>query len=118
LSDLKSAKLAMSKPSKKESNYSTVVFCPKSEEALTSDSSRDEKAEEEPVPSTSKDNSLPQSDENAEEEPVPSTSKDNSLPQSEESRKAKLLAVAPKLPFDIDLYHWEDDSIKAPTMVA
>jgi len=106
LSALKSAKLAMSKPSKKESTYSTVVSCPKSEMELTSDSSRDEKAEEEPVPSTSK------------EEPVPSTSKDNSLPQSEESRKAKLLAVAPKLPFDIDLYHWEDDRIEAPTMVA
>ena len=97
MSALKSAKLAMSKPSKKESTYSTVVSCSKIEEALTSDSSRDEKAEE---------------------EPVPSTSKDNSLPHSEESRKAKLLAVAPKLPFDIDLYHWEDDRIKAPTMVA
>jgi len=97
LSALKLAKPAKSKPSIKESTNSTVVSCSKSEEALTSDSSRDAKAEE---------------------EPVPSTSKDNSLSQSEESRKAKLLAVAPKLPFDIDLYHWEDDRIEAPTMVA
>jgi len=97
LSALNSAKLAMSKPSIKEGTYSTVVSCSKSEEALKSDSSRVEKAEE---------------------EPVPSTSKENSLPQSEEGRKAKLLAVAPKLPFDIDLYHWEDDRIQAPTMVA
>jgi hypothetical protein len=49
---------------------------------------------------------------------VPSTSKDNLVSASEESRKAKLLAVAPKLPFDIDLYHWEDDKVQAPTMVA
>jgi hypothetical protein len=97
LSVLKSAKLAISKSSKKESTDSPVAACSKNEETPTSDSSRDEKAEE---------------------EPVPSTSKDNSLPSSEESRKAKLLAVAPKLPFDIDLYHWEDDRITAPTMVA
>jgi hypothetical protein len=97
LSVLKSAKLAKSKPSKKESTDSTVASCTENEETLTSDSSRDVKAEE---------------------EPVPSTSKDSSLPSSEENRKAKLLAVAPKLPFDIDLYHWEDDRIKAPTMVA
>lgn len=53
-----------------------------------------------------------------EEEPLPSTSKDTTVSTSEESRKAKLLAVAPKLPFDIDLYHWEDDKVQAPTMVA
>lgn len=51
-------------------------------------------------------------------EPVPSTSKDNTESTSEEGRKAKLLAVAPKLPYDIDLYHWEDEKIQAPTMVA
>lgn len=53
-----------------------------------------------------------------EAEPAPSTSKDTSVSISEESRRAKLLAVAPKIPFDIDLYHWEDDKIQAPTMVA
>ena len=36
-------------------------------------------------------------------------------PSDEDSRKAKLLSVAPKLPFDIDLYHWEDEKIEAPT---
>ncbi|CAG0880706.1 unnamed protein product [Darwinula stevensoni] len=30
--------------------------------------------------------------------------------------KAKLLAKAPKLPFDIDLYHWEDQNLEAPTI--
>jgi hypothetical protein len=53
-----------------------------------------------------------------EAEPVPSTSKANPVSISEETQRAKLLAVAPKIPFDIDLYHWEDDKIQAPTMVA
>ncbi|KAJ9579239.1 hypothetical protein L9F63_024655, partial [Diploptera punctata] len=51
-------------------------------------------------------------------EPIPSTSKEDPPPPVQESRKAKLLAVAPKVPFDIDLYHWEDENIKIPTMVA
>uniref|UniRef100_A0A1B6L5M6 UV-stimulated scaffold protein A C-terminal domain-containing protein n=1 Tax=Graphocephala atropunctata TaxID=36148 RepID=A0A1B6L5M6_9HEMI len=44
----------------------------------------------------------------------PSTSSDNP-PVS--GRKQKLLAVAPKLPFDVDLYHWEDDKLPVPTMI-
>ncbi len=34
----------------------------------------------------------------------------------EETRKRKLLKIAPKLPFDIDLYHWEDKDLKAPSI--
>ncbi|XP_069695250.1 UV-stimulated scaffold protein A-like [Periplaneta americana] len=49
-----------------------------------------------------------------EEEPIPSTSKGS----SKMDRKAKLLAVAPKVPFDIDLYHWEDENVATPTMMA
>nr|CAD7570905.1 unnamed protein product [Timema californicum] len=48
-------------------------------------------------------------------DPQPSTSRATS---SEETRKAKLLAIAPKLPFDVDLYHWEDEKLTAPTMLA
>nr|CAD7202880.1 unnamed protein product [Timema douglasi] len=48
-------------------------------------------------------------------DPQPSTSRAIS---SEETRKAKLLAIAPKLPFDVDLYHWEDEKLTAPTMLA
>lgn len=33
---------------------------------------------------------------------------------SENSRKQKLLTQAPVLPFDIDLYHWEDEKLEAP----
>lgn len=36
-------------------------------------------------------------------------------PGPSDDRKAKLLSLAPKLPFDIDLYHWEDEKIEAPT---
>lgn len=43
----------------------------------------------------------------------PSTSKQTS---EKLSRKEKLLQVAPKIPFDVDLYHWEDQNIAAPTM--
>lgn len=34
----------------------------------------------------------------------------------ESMRKRKLLKIAPKLPFDIDLYHWEDKDLKAPSV--
>ena len=51
-------------------------------------------------------------------EPIPSTSKEDPSLAMLDSRKAKLLAVAPKVPFDIDLYHWEDENVKVPTMVA
>ncbi|XP_034240893.1 UV-stimulated scaffold protein A-like isoform X2 [Thrips palmi] len=44
----------------------------------------------------------------------PSCSKHTS---SEDIRKAKLLSIAPKLPFDIDLYHWEDEKVEAPTLL-
>lgn len=44
----------------------------------------------------------------------PSCSK---LTSSEDARKAKLLSIAPKLPFDNDLYHWEDEKIEAPTLL-
>ncbi|XP_046995660.1 UV-stimulated scaffold protein A-like isoform X1 [Schistocerca americana] len=33
-----------------------------------------------------------------------------------QSRKQRLLEVAPKLPFDVDLYHWEDENVAVPTM--
>ncbi|XP_075237928.1 UV-stimulated scaffold protein A-like isoform X2 [Lycorma delicatula] len=59
----------------------------------------------EPKPSTSKEF----------EESKPSTSKQVCKEVNE--RKKKLLTVAPKLPFDIDLYHWEDENIKAPTLL-
>jgi hypothetical protein len=88
----------MSKILEKENADSIVATCSKNEGALIRGSSRNTKANE--------------------EEPVPSTSKDNSVSMSEGSRKAKLLAVAPKLPFDIDLYHWEDNKVQAPTMLA
>lgn len=44
----------------------------------------------------------------------PSCSKHTS---NEDARKAKLLSIAPKLPFDIDLYHWEDEKVEAPTLL-
>ncbi|XP_063228388.1 UV-stimulated scaffold protein A-like isoform X2 [Bacillus rossius redtenbacheri] len=47
------------------------------------------------------------------QESRPSTSQTD-----EGGRKAKLLAIAPKLPYDIDLYHWEDEKLTAPTMLA
>ena len=31
----------------------------------------------------------------------------------EQNRKEKLLSKAPKLPFDVDLYHWEEENPKA-----
>jgi len=31
-------------------------------------------------------------------------------------RKEKLLKIAPKVPYDVDLYHWEDENLKAPTV--
>ncbi|XP_039279161.1 UV-stimulated scaffold protein A [Nilaparvata lugens] len=46
---------------------------------------------------------------------VPSTSKETN--QEINERKRKLLEKAPKLPFDIDLYHWEDTELKAPTIL-
>lgn len=64
-------------------------------------------------------------------EPCPSTSKDgvqcvtshdvtqpstSSGITKSQSRKQRLLEVAPKLPFDVDLYHWEDENVAAPTM--
>uniref|UniRef100_A0A1B6EA27 UV-stimulated scaffold protein A C-terminal domain-containing protein n=1 Tax=Clastoptera arizonana TaxID=38151 RepID=A0A1B6EA27_9HEMI len=41
-----------------------------------------------------------------------STSKEVKL-----DRKKKLLSVAPKRPYDIDLYHWEDPLLPTPTMI-
>ena len=43
--------------------------------------------------------------------PNPSSSTSN-------DRKSKLLKIAPKLPFDIDLYHWEDQSLSVPTLIS
>lgn len=43
----------------------------------------------------------------------PGTSKQLS---AEESRKQKLLRTAPKLPYDVDLYHWEDEKLVAPSI--
>ncbi|CAG7727803.1 unnamed protein product [Allacma fusca] len=46
-----------------------------------------------------------------------------SAPKSEKAasqevgdRKSKLLSIAPKLPFDVDLYHWEDTDLHAPSI--
>lgn len=59
--------------------------------------------------------------------PKPSTSKDyESVPSTSKSaddkniseRKKKLLKTAPKVPFDIDLYHWEDEHLTAPTLLS
>ncbi|XP_046689050.1 UV-stimulated scaffold protein A-like [Homalodisca vitripennis] len=50
----------------------------------------------------------------SENDPGPSTSTGS---QSVSDRKQKLLALAPKLPFDVDLYHWEDDKLPVPTMI-
>ncbi|PNF21513.1 UV-stimulated scaffold protein A [Cryptotermes secundus] len=98
LSVLKSVNSAMPKSPKKENMDHTAASCSKHENTPTRGCSENEKVNE--------------------EEPVPSTSKDNSVYISKESQRAKLLAAAPKVPFDIDLYHWEDDKIQAPTMVA
>ncbi|RZF32126.1 hypothetical protein LSTR_LSTR003989 [Laodelphax striatellus] len=49
------------------------------------------------------------------DEAIPSTSKETN--QEINERKRKLLEKAPKLPFDIDLYHWEDTELKAPTIL-
>lgn len=38
-------------------------------------------------------------------------------PSNADGRKAKLLTIAPKLPFDVDLYHWEDEKVEAPTIM-
>lgn len=32
-------------------------------------------------------------------------------------RKKELLKIAPKRPFDIDLYHWEDEKLPTPTIL-
>ncbi|XP_014254639.1 UV-stimulated scaffold protein A-like isoform X2 [Cimex lectularius] len=59
------------------------------------------------------------------DKPVKSTSENlnassrPSLPEGSEtkSRKSELLKIAPKLPFDIDLYHWEDENLQAPKIL-
>lgn len=33
------------------------------------------------------------------------------------NRKKKLLEIAPKLPFDVDLYHWEDENLQTPVLL-
>ena len=40
---------------------------------------------------------------------------ENPGPSDKDDRKVKLLSIAPKLPFDVDLYHWEDENLEAPT---
>lgn len=32
-------------------------------------------------------------------------------------RKRKLLEIAPRLPFDIDLYYWEEENLSAPILL-
>lgn len=32
-------------------------------------------------------------------------------------RKRKLLEMAPRLPFDIDLYYWEEENLSVPTLL-
>lgn len=32
-------------------------------------------------------------------------------------RKRKLLALAPRLPYDTDLYHWEDETLPVPRLL-
>ncbi|KAK7582477.1 hypothetical protein V9T40_013922 [Parthenolecanium corni] len=36
---------------------------------------------------------------------------------TQNDRKKKLLAVAPKLPYDIDLYHWEEENLATPMLL-
>ncbi|XP_046383956.1 UV-stimulated scaffold protein A-like isoform X2 [Ischnura elegans] len=36
---------------------------------------------------------------------------------SKETRKSKLLAAAPKVPFDLDLYHWENEKVPSSVMM-
>lgn len=40
----------------------------------------------------------------------------STMQSSESNRKQKLLSEAPVLPFDIDLYHWEDEKLEAPVI--
>lgn len=83
---------------------------------------------EDPKPSTSKE--LDCSSPSTSKEILPKNQSvlkqvDDSFPSSSKSaineevneRKKKLLAVAPKLPYGDDLYHWEDDDLKAPTLL-
>uniref|UniRef100_A0A0K8T5M2 UV-stimulated scaffold protein A C-terminal domain-containing protein n=1 Tax=Lygus hesperus TaxID=30085 RepID=A0A0K8T5M2_LYGHE len=55
------------------------------------------------------------------ESEVPSSELEETEKTSEKiktkDRKAQLLEVAPKLPYDIDLYHWEDEKLPTPTLV-
>lgn len=62
---------------------------------------------EEPQPSTSKE--APSSSKQVQVVPQPGPSG---------SRKERLLAVAPKLPYDVDLYHWEDEDLKTPKLIS
>ncbi|CAH0385602.1 unnamed protein product [Bemisia tabaci] len=45
------------------------------------------------------------------------SSSEECSPTKLSERKKKLLALAPKVPFDIDLYHWEENDVKAPTLI-
>lgn len=45
------------------------------------------------------------------------SSNDQKEPKEQNDRKKKLLEIAPKLPFDIDLYHWEEENLSAPMLL-
>lgn len=45
--------------------------------------------------------------------PIPCCSKDVKI----DSKKAEMLSKAPHKPYDIDLYHWEDEKLEAPTII-
>ncbi|XP_023210646.1 UV-stimulated scaffold protein A-like [Centruroides sculpturatus] len=47
------------------------------------------------------------------EDPVPCCSKDIDI----DAKKAEMLSKAPHKPYDIDLYHWEDEKLEAPTII-
>ncbi|XP_022241557.1 UV-stimulated scaffold protein A-like isoform X1 [Limulus polyphemus] len=64
-------------------------------------------------------NSNQSSVQNTKEDSSPSTSKDLLLhsKNTQDPVKAKLLAKAPHRPYDIDLYHWEEEKLEVPTVV-
>lgn len=62
-------------------------------------------------------NYKPGNTENSMDSTVDSPQPSTSYSTPEMDRKKKLMSVAPKIPFDIDLYHWEDEKMPVPTMV-
>ena len=57
-------------------------------------------------------------------QPQPSTSGNSTHSENQsdpperekQERKRKLLEVAPKVPFDVDLYYWEEENLSTPML--